>query len=71
MFYWLTFLALLLAALALWQSIRVERKAHKKRLEAIRKQIEENDKKKALKKLQQASDERRNNTPSEDNESDA
>lgn len=59
MFYWLTFLALLLAALALYQSIKVERKAHQKRLQSIRKQIEENDEKKRLRKLQKESDERR------------
>ena len=52
MFYWLTFIALLFAAIALVQSIRAEKRAHQNRLEAIRKQIEANEKKKLHKSLE-------------------
>jgi len=52
MFYWLTGIALLLAAIVLIQSMRAERNAHRHKLEAIRKQIEENEKKKLREKLE-------------------
>lgn len=52
MFYALTFIALLFAAIALIQSIRVEKRRHQSRLDAIRKQIEANEKKKFRKDLE-------------------
>ncbi|TQV75197.1 hypothetical protein FLL45_09670 [Aliikangiella marina] len=52
MFYALTFIALVFAAFALIQSIKAEKRAHQNRLDAIRKQIEANEKKKFRKQLE-------------------
>lgn len=51
MFFWLVMFFGLLGGLVYWHSIRADKRRHKEKLRLIRKQIEENEKKKLIKKL--------------------
>ena len=52
MFYGLTAIVMVLAAIVLIQSMRAEKRARQHKLDAIRKQIEENEKKKFIQSLE-------------------